>query len=155
MEPVDDAARDLEPETRALRRLQAVMAGSEAALARRIRMHPTDIAAMDHLSSAAEPIGPGELAHRLGLSPAAATELVDRLTAAGHVERHRDLADRRRIRLQPTSDAIVTVLGHLDSLIADLDAAARQATPEERAATVRFLERITAAYDRWADTAHD
>lgn len=152
---MDETARDLEPETRALRRLQTVMAGSEAALARRMRMHPTDIAAMDHLSSADEPVGPGELAHRLGLSPAAATELVDRLTAAGHVERHRDLADRRRIRLQPSPDAIGAVLGHLDSLIADLDSAAREATPGERAAIVRFLDRITAVYDSWADTDRD
>lgn len=152
---MDGTARDLEPETRALRRLQTVMAGSEAALARRMRMHPTDIAAMDHLSAADEPVGPGELARRLGLSPAAATELVDRLTAAGHVERHRDLADRRRIGLQPSPDAIGAVLRHLDSLIADLDSAAREATPEERAAIVRFLERITAVYDGWAETDHD
>lgn len=155
MDTVGEADRDLEPETRALRRLQTVMADAEGALARRMRMHPTDIAAMDHLSSAAEPVGPGELAHRLGLSPAAATELVDRLTAAGHVERHRDLADRRRIRLQPSPDAIGAVLGQLDSLITDLDAAARDATPEERAVIVRFLDRITAVYDSWADTGRD
>lgn len=144
-----------EPETRALRVLQTAMTEAEAALGRRMRMHPTDLAAMGYLSSAEGPIGPGDLAHRLALSPAAATELVDRLTTAGHVERHRDLADRRRIRLEPSRDAVSDVLGHLGSLIAALDAAARETAPEERAAIVRFLDRVSAVYTAWADPARD
>jgi DNA-binding MarR family transcriptional regulator len=145
----------LEPEARALRQLQSAMSEAETALARRMRMHPTDLAAMNHLTWTREAIGPGELGHRLGLSPAAATELVDRLTAAGHVERHRDLADRRRIRLQPSGDAVASVLGHIDSLIAAIEDVARDATEEERATIVRFLQRITAVYEDWADPDRD
>lgn len=144
-----------EPEALALRRLQSVMNDAEAALARRMRMHPTDLAAMGYLTSVDEPTGPGELAHRLGLSPAAATELVDRLTAAGHVERHRDLADRRRIRLEPSPSASASVLGHLGTLISAVDAAANEATPEEREAILRFLTRITAIYRDWAEPTRD
>lgn len=144
-----------EPETRALRRLQSVMAEADAALGRRMRMHPTDLAAMAYLSFAPQPVGPGELGHRLGISPAAATELVDRLTTAGHVERHRDLADRRRIRLQPSADAVSGVLGHIDVLIDALDDAARAASPEERAVILRFLARATATYADWADPGRD
>lgn len=149
------AHREPEAETRSLRRLQATMAEAEAALGRRMRMHPTDLAAMSHLSSAEAPVGPGDLGHRLGLSPAAATELVDRLTSAGHVERHRDLADRRRIRLEPSEEAVAAVLGHLDALIGALDSAARDFTSEERAVILRFLDRAAAAHARWADPARD
>lgn len=145
----------LEPETRALRRLQTAMAESESALGRRMGMHPTDLAAMNQLTWAREPLGPGELGHRLGLSPAAATELVDRLTTAGHVERHRDLADRRRIRLQPSRDAVAGVLGHIDTLIAALDAAARGSSESDREAVLKFLQRATTAYAEWADSARD
>jgi DNA-binding MarR family transcriptional regulator len=145
----------IEPETLALRQLQSAMADAEAALGRRMRMHPTDLAAMDYLTWADGPVGPGELAHRLGLSPAAATELVDRLTHAGHVERHRDLADRRRIRLEPSPGATSSVLAHIGVLIAALDAAAREADDAERAAILRFLERATATYAEWADPGRD
>jgi DNA-binding MarR family transcriptional regulator len=49
-------------------------------------------------------LGPtiGQLGERLELSSAATTGLVDRLERAGHVERVRDPADRRRIRLRAT-----------------------------------------------------
>jgi DNA-binding MarR family transcriptional regulator len=144
-----------EPETLALRALQSAMADAATALGRRMRMHPTDLAAMEYLSRAQEPVGPGDLAHLLGLSPAAATELVDRLTTAGHVERRRDLVDRRRIRLEPTSEASTTVLAHLGVLIAALNAAVEGASEEDRAAIRRFLERATRTYADWADPARD
>lgn len=143
------------PETLALRRLQSAMTDAESALGRRMRLHPTDLAAMSHLSREDGPIGPGELGQRLGLSPAAATELVDRLTAAGHVERHRDLADRRRIRLEPSGDAVAGVRAHIDTLIAALDAAAAATPPEDRATVLAFLRRVTAAYADWADPDRD
>lgn len=152
---MDQMAPQPEPETRALRRLQSAMTEAEAALGRRMRMHPTDLAAMGYLSAAEGPVGPGDLAHRLALSPAAATELVDRLTTAGHVERHRDLADRRRIRLEPSEEAVGSVLGQLSSLLAALDGAVRDADEQDRAAIRRFLDRATAAYAAWADPSRD
>lgn len=150
-----EAPRAPQPETRALRRLQTAMSEAEAALGRRMRMHPTDLAAMGYLTLTDEPVGPSELAHRLALSPAAATELVDRLTSAGHVERHRDLADRRRIRLEPSETAVATVRGQLGSLLAALDAVVQESDEEDRAAVRRFLDRATAAYTDWADPARD
>jgi len=152
---MDEPESRSEPETLALRALQTAMTEAEAALGRRMRMHPTDLAAMGYLTWADEPVGPGELGQRLGISPAAATELVDRLTAAGHVERHRDLADRRRIRLQTTPEATGAVLGHLGSLIGDVDAAVRDLPADERAVVQRFLARVTGVYTAWADDARD
>jgi DNA-binding MarR family transcriptional regulator len=70
------------------------------AFAREHRLGRTDLNAVMWISTgdaAGRPITVGELAQRLGLSPAAATALVDRLEAAGHVGRTRDPRDRRRV----------------------------------------------------------
>jgi DNA-binding MarR family transcriptional regulator len=139
-----------EPETRALRELQAAMGEATAALGRRMRMIATDLNAMNHLSASLEPMGPTDLAARLGLSPGATTELVDRLEQAGHLMRHRDPADRRRVRLVPTDSARGEVLGQIGSLIAVLDALAAGFTPEEREVVRRFLDEATRAYREWA-----
>ena len=58
---------------------------AEQAMARRLQINGTDLAAMGHVGAAEPPIGPRELSQRLGLSPAAVTEVVDRLEAAGHL----------------------------------------------------------------------
>ena len=57
----------------ALRVLQTAMTDAETAMARRMRLGQTDMAAMTHLASARQPVGPGWLSARLGLTPAAAT----------------------------------------------------------------------------------
>ena len=145
----------IEPETLALRRLQTAMSDAEAALAQRMRMHPTDVAAMNFLTWTDEPSGPTDLAHRLGISRAAATEVVDRLTTAGHLERHRDLTDRRRIRLEPSGGAVATVLGEIGPLIAALDAEVAGRPPEERAVILDFLHRAIEVYAGWAGVEPD
>ena len=138
------------PETMALRDLAT--AGSEAtsALARRMTMHPTDLAAMSHIAYAAEPLGPGELSSRLGITPAATTDLIDRLEAAGHLLRERNPADRRRLRLVPTESARAAVRGQLADLLERLDAVSEDFTPGERAAIGRYLEAAAAAYRDFA-----
>lgn len=60
----------------------------------------TDLNAIMWISTgmaSGSPVTLGELAQRLGLSPAATTALVDRLENAGHVIRRRDGPDRRRV----------------------------------------------------------
>lgn len=64
-------------------------------------LHPTDWAALDVLDFSG-PLPIGTLAKRLALSPAAATALIDRLVAAGHVERRPDDTDRRRVVIHAT-----------------------------------------------------
>jgi DNA-binding MarR family transcriptional regulator len=55
-----------------------------------------------HLAAlASNPLTIGELAGATGLTTGAATGLVDRLEAAGHIRRCRDGGDRRKIRLEP------------------------------------------------------
>jgi DNA-binding MarR family transcriptional regulator len=67
----------------------------------------------------------GQLSERLELSSAATTGLVDRLERAGHVERVRDPADRRRIRLRATDRSEIVAAemlrGYLERLGRALD----------------------------------
>jgi DNA-binding MarR family transcriptional regulator len=97
------------PETSLLRRLQTAMGDAESALARRLGIGPTDLAAMTHLTFAPEPIGPRELSARLSITPGATTELVDRLERAGHLERRRDTVDRRRVQLHASAATLAEV----------------------------------------------
>ena len=87
-----------------------------------------------------------ELSTRLGITPAAATDLVDRLERAGHLERHRDGSDRRRVQLIPTSSALDRVSEELRPLTEALDSAAAGFTHSERAVLTRFLDEVTRIY---------
>jgi DNA-binding MarR family transcriptional regulator len=140
----------LQPETKALRLLQTAMADAEVALARRLTMNLTDLTAMGHLTFAPQPMGPRELSERLGITPAAATDLVDRLERAGHLQRHRDTVDRRRVHLIPTSSALDQVAKELRPLIAMLDAVVDSYSDAERAAVSRYLADVLGVYDRFA-----
>jgi DNA-binding MarR family transcriptional regulator len=137
----------------ALRRLVAAGADATQALARRMGMHPTDLAAMGHIAFAGEPMGPGEVGARLGLSPAATTELVDRLEVAGHLARERDTVDRRRVRLVPTASARTEVSEQLRGLLDALGELVETFDAEERAVVLRFLDGATEAYLRYARDA--
>lgn len=147
------AARwQVEPETQALRALQTAMGDAETALARRLEMGPNDMAAMTHLASARHAVGPGWLSARLGLTPAAATELVDRLERVGHLARERDQVDRRRVNLIPTEASLQQVNDHLRPLLDAVNDLAGEFNNDERAAIQRFLTEVTAIYDDFSAT---
>lgn len=136
-----------------LRRLQTAMGDAETALARRLGIGPTDLAAMTHLTFAPEPIGPRELSGRLGITPGATTELVDRLERAGHLERRRDTVDRRRVQLHASAGTLQEVAGALDPLLAALDAVATDLDAHDRAVVTRYLGDVLAAYEGFARPA--
>jgi DNA-binding MarR family transcriptional regulator len=133
-----------------LRRLQTAMSDAEAAMARRLRIGPTDLAAMTHLTFAPEPIGPRELSGRLGITPGATTELVDRLERAGHLERRRDTHDRRRVQLHPSEATLAEVAGELGPLLRALDAVATGLDAHDRAVVAGYLGDVLAAYEAFA-----
>jgi DNA-binding MarR family transcriptional regulator len=145
--------RKSQPETAALRLLQTAMGDSEVALSRRLGMSHTDLTAMAHLTFAPQAMGPRQLSDRLGITPGAATELVDRLERAGHLERRRDTVDRRRVHLIPTASALDQVGDELRPLIAALDLVVADYTEEERAAIRRYLADVLDAYQRFAASA--
>ena len=129
----------------ALREVNRLAAEADAELARRLHLRPLDHAALGHVMSAEVPLGPAELAARLGISSGSGTELVDRLERAGHLVRHRDLQDRRRVSLHVSSTATRSVLAELAPLLEDLDAVSADLTPEEHEVVVRYLRAAATA----------
>ena len=135
---------------RALRMVQQATVEANQELARRLGIGITDIAALEHLSSAEQPLGPVELGHRLGIRSASATALVDRLEQSGHVRREPRPDDRRRVALVPSEHSALQVLSALAPLLADIDAAAARLTEAEALAVTRFLTEAAAAMRRYA-----
>lgn len=76
---------------------QFMTQASAAALA----IHPTDMHAGEILDRQG-PMTVGELARAVGISPGAATALVDRLENAGFARRVHDPVNRRRVLVSPT-----------------------------------------------------
>lgn len=136
--------------TALLRRLQTAMTEAEGALARRLGVGPTDLAAMTHLTFAGAPIGPRDLSGRLGITPGATTELVDRLERAGHLERRRDTVDRRRVQLHPSPATLAVVAAELAPLRAALDRVVAELDDRDRTVVERYLGDVLAAYETFA-----
>ncbi len=119
-------------------------------LARRLGIGITDVSALEHLSSASEPLGPVELGHRLGIRSASATALVDRLEQSGHVRREPRPDDRRRVALVPSEHSGLQVLSALAPLLADIDAAAARLSEPEAVAVTQFLTDAAEAMRNYA-----
>jgi DNA-binding MarR family transcriptional regulator len=96
-------------------------------------------------TSSGDPITVGELAHRLRLSPAAATALVDRLEAVGHVSRTRDPQDRRRVTVAMSETAMTVATAFFVPLGRRMREAAEEFSEEELARTADIVRRLTGA----------
>jgi DNA-binding MarR family transcriptional regulator len=125
-----------------------------AEFARTNGLHPTDVRALICLLDAQRagvPASPGYLGKQLGLESASVTALVDRLVAAGHARRERDSADRRRVSVGVTPEA-VELGSHFFGPV--LDAASTEIerlTPHERQVVDRFLDSMRSAVRRPGD----
>lgn len=83
-----------------VRRYQRDIDHFDQALAEQLGLNRTDLRCVDLLFD--EPISVGELAFQAGVTPAAATTIVDRLAGAGYVRRRPHPSDRRRIQVEVT-----------------------------------------------------
>jgi DNA-binding MarR family transcriptional regulator len=115
-------------------------ADTRTAMARRLGLNPSEVDAMEHLMD--EPMGPVELSRRLHMTSASATVLVDRLEEAGHVSREADPQDRRRRVVRPTEQGIASVYAQVAPLVTDLVDAEDHLSASQRAAVLRYLERV-------------
>ncbi len=128
-----------------VRLLQAYATEAERlghAFADRHGLHPTDLQALFAVMQAdraGQPLTPGRLGARLGLSSGATTAVVDRLERAGHVRRVRDDRDRRRITLHFGEAAAVVGQAFFGPLGGRMDAMLTGYDPTELAAIRRFL----------------
>ncbi len=137
-----DASASLE----ALRELVSTGARVNHVIARRAGISGTELVTLEHL--AREQIGPAEVARRLEVSTAAATGIVDRLVAHGHVERRPHTADRRRTELVLTDSGRSEVVGHLLPMFIALDRLDRGFSDDERAVVERYLRGAIEAFEQ-------
>ncbi len=135
-----------------LRRLSWAHVGLFVALGRAMGMGSNDVWALERLNMEG-PLGPAELGRRLGgMRAASATALVDRLEAAGHVERRRHPSDRRRLVVVTTERAYEAGGEAILPLVAGLEEAANELTDEERAVVARYLDRVVEVTDSFNES---
>ncbi|MEC4614107.1 MarR family winged helix-turn-helix transcriptional regulator [Tsukamurella tyrosinosolvens] len=113
-----------------------------AAFGARHALGGTDVRALVallDLERAGTPSTPGALATQLHLSSAACTALVNRLAAAGLVERAPDPGDRRRVQVLVTAHARRLGEEFFADLIGPIRASAAALSPAEAEVVGRFL----------------
>lgn len=84
-----------------MRQSQTMSDAFDEAVCNALKINRTDHRVVD-IIQISEPIAAGELARRVGLSPAAITTSLDRLEKRGYVERSPDPDDRRKTLLRVT-----------------------------------------------------
>lgn len=108
-------------------------------------IHTTDARAMAALGQAqrtGRAMTAGELAASIGLSSPATSALIARLESAGHIDRDRDPADRRRVILTPTPSAILGAIAFFQPMGDAVTAALAGCDSEDTAVIAGFLERL-------------
>jgi len=133
------------PPTYALQEIVQLSRAFERHLGQQLTVNATDLAAMEHLIRSG-PLGPGELARRLGITPPAVTAAVDRLEDLGHVTREPNPADRRAIVVTPAPESAEKAMSILMPMIGDIDSTLDGFDTDEQATIAAYLERVVEAY---------
>jgi DNA-binding MarR family transcriptional regulator len=134
-----------------LRAISVELDQARAAFARANGLHDTDVRALIHLLDADRaglPATPGWLGSQLGLTSASTTALVDRLEGAGHVRRERDPADRRKVEIRVTEEAVRLGWSFFGPLLTGMVRAMRPFSPSDLDTVEAFLSEV-AAVTRW------
>lgn len=117
-------------------------------------VRPTDFRALLHImvaEDAGQPMTSGDLSHRMGLSGAAITYLVDRLIESGHLRRDSHPADRRKVILRYSESGMETARSFFTPLAAHVQSAFVGLTDADLAAAHRVFTAYTAAMRRFQD----
>ncbi|MGO1317258.1 MAG: MarR family winged helix-turn-helix transcriptional regulator [Cellulomonadaceae bacterium] len=148
----DDDVVDLLEAVRRFRRSDQEMRRRMAA---QMGMNVADMRALQLVIAAersAATVTPTDISVELGVSTAATTKLLDRLTASGHLVREPHPTDRRALTLRATAHAHEERdrLGPMHAAMAD---AARAVPVGERATVIGFLEAMADCLDDSVDVA--
>jgi len=92
------------------------------------------------------PMAVGELAQSNGLSAASVSQMVDRLSEQGHVERVRSEDDRRVVRVELSKQGEAAIDPILEKWRRNWKQALKDLPVEDLEAATRVLERIAAIY---------
>ncbi|WP_326948419.1 MarR family transcriptional regulator [Amycolatopsis sp. NBC_01307] len=123
----------------------------EKRLSGALGVNPTDLAAMEHLTSEG-PLTAKELADRLRVSTAASTHIVDRLEQAGHITRRPHATDRRKVLVEPVPESMTRIFGHLHPLLSGVEDLVGALSPGERDVVENFLAGVVRIYAGTADS---
>lgn len=118
----------------------------EAHLGERLSVNHTDLEAMERLILSG-PSTPTQLARHLGLTTAAATTVVDRLIAVGHVTREPHPTDRRAVLVVPNPRSVDRAMGTLLPMIRGIDGVIDDFSEEQRATITAYLSSVAAVYE--------
>ena len=151
-DPGQPLVEDLSPDdlSERVRALARALGSFTTAAARLMGIAPNDLLALEHLF-AEGPLGPAEIAARLGMTTPAVTALVDRLERAGHVARRPHPTDRRRLAVVPTPQAEAAAYAAIAEMIEGMAEVGAGLTPAERAVVARYLEGATAVLRGFPD----
>ncbi|MEV8368912.1 MarR family transcriptional regulator [Microbacterium sp. NPDC064584] len=131
--------------TRLLREFLDVSDAFERSLGVELEVNQTDLEAMEHLLMSG-PLGPSELARRLGISTASATTAIDRLVAVGHVTREPNPRDRRGVLVVPNEASRARAMARLMPMIIGVDAQLDHFSAGEQETITRYLRRVVDLY---------
>lgn len=128
--------------------LRAIMQTSdefERYLGAELTVNPTDLQAMQHLIIRG-PMSPTDIARVLGISTAAATVVVDRLTKVGHVTRAPHPTDRRGIVVVPEPESVARAMRALMPMISGIDLVIHDFDESQQEAITEYLRRVVTVY---------
>lgn len=111
-------------------------------------MNATDLAALRMLivrEHRGESVSPHDVARHLRISSASTTKLLDRLSAAGHVQRHPHPHDRRARVVVLAEESRLTFARHFGARMRSMRDALDPYTEEELSVIARFLDDMSGA----------
>jgi DNA-binding MarR family transcriptional regulator len=133
------------PATLLLREILNLTDEFESHLGNELTVNRTDLEAMEQLIMSG-PLTPTELAKRLGITTAAATTVVDRLIAVGHVTREPHASDRRAVMVVPNPASVAKAMGTLMPMIRGIDGAIAGFSTTERDTITAYLGEVARIY---------
>ena len=128
-----------------LRDFREITTEFEQRLGQQLTVNPTDLAAMEHLIQDG-PLTPTELARRVGVTTAAMTTSIDRLTAVGHVTRSPNPADRRGVLVVPAPASVGKAMGMLLPMIMGIDRVLDSYDEVQREVIASYLREVVEVY---------
>ncbi|WP_233245511.1 MarR family winged helix-turn-helix transcriptional regulator [Salinibacterium hongtaonis] len=140
--------------TMLLRQLIQLSDDFERHMGKELTVNPTDLQAMQHLIMRG-PMSPTDIAKALGMSTAAATVVVDRLTKVGHVTREKHPTDRRGIVVVPAPESVARAIRGLLPMITGIDEVIHEFEPQEQAVITEYLRRVVKVYRESIPSAED
>lgn len=134
----------------AVRALNDAMDRMNGGMKGEMEMNATDLAALRMLivrEGRGEMVSPHQVANHLRISSASTTKLLDRLSAAGHVQRCPHPSDRRAQVVVMTEGSRATFFRHFRERLQTMRGVVERYSDDELAVIARFLSELSETID--------